>query len=48
MNEQEALNLWFQRLQTEWLPNWRDMPDTTFVWWNLLVIALEDTVDERY
>lgn len=45
MTEQEALDLWHSRLQTEWLPNWRDMPDTLFSWWNLLVVALDDAID---
>ncbi len=45
MTEQEALNRWYSRLYTEWLPNWRDMPDTLFQWWNVLVVALEDATD---
>jgi len=41
----ELLAEWHHRLYVEWLPNWVDMPDTMFRWWNLLVIALEDATD---
>jgi hypothetical protein len=46
-DDDQAFAQWVSRLHTEWLPHWRDMPDTTFVWWNLLVTALEGAVDER-
>lgn len=45
MTEAEALERWYYRLETEWLPDWVDMPDSLFQWWNLLVIALGDATD---
>lgn len=45
MTEAEALARWHSRLASEWLPNWVDMTESYFHWWNLLVIALEDATD---
>lgn len=42
MTEQERYERWVQKLHNEWLPNWRDMPDMTFAWWNLLIVLLDD------
>lgn len=47
MTEDQAFSRWIQKLHTEWLPNWRDMPETQFLWHNLLIVALEDAVDDR-
>jgi len=41
-SNQELLTVWHARLHTEWLPNWIDLPENMFHWWNLCVIALED------
>lgn len=45
-SDSEALTTWYCRLETEWLPNWRDMPEDLFAWWNLLIVALEDAADD--
>lgn len=44
--DKELLALWYCRLETEWLTNWRDMPSGMFAWYNLLIVALEDAVDD--
>lgn len=44
-SEEELLSCWYRKLQTEWLPNWVDMPPDLFRWWNLIVVALDDATD---
>ena len=44
--DSEVLAQWYSRLYTEWLPNWVDMPELQFQWWNLLVKALDDAADD--
>lgn len=43
--DEELLREWYRKLYTEWLPNWVDMPENQYSWWNLLIIALEDATD---
>lgn len=40
--DSERLSVWYRKLYNEWLPNWIDLPENKFHWWNLCVIALED------
>lgn len=43
--EADLLARWHHKLCTEWLPNWVDMPQDQFLWWNLLVVATDDATD---
>jgi len=48
ISDEEAFKRWVAKLHTEWLPNWQDMPDITYAWWNLLITVLDDAqTDER-
>lgn len=47
-NNEQALADWVYRLHTEWLPNWQDMPDNTFVWWNLLLTVLDEASTDEF
>jgi hypothetical protein len=40
--DSERLSVWYAKLHTEWLPNWVDLPENAFHWWNLCVVALDD------
>jgi hypothetical protein len=44
-SDKECLREWYHKLETEWLPNWVDLPETHFRWWNLLIVALDDATD---
>ena len=44
-SDEELYRDWCRKLYTEWLPNWRDMPDNAYAWWNLLITALDDATD---
>jgi hypothetical protein len=47
-NDDQAFADWVHKLHTEWLPNWQDMPDNTFVWWNLLLTVLDEASTDEF